>query len=43
VSLHGGLDEGSDNIYGVSNLLEAMAWRIRFPDDDIEAEMVPLS
>ena len=42
-SLHGGSDDGGGGIYGVSNLLGATTWKIRFPDGVIEAGMVPSS
>ena len=38
--LHSDSDEDDGDNYGVSNLLGMMAWRLRFPNDDIKAEMM---
>jgi hypothetical protein len=40
--LLGSSDEGGGDIYA-NNFLGTATWRFRFPDGDIEAEMVPSS
>jgi len=38
--LHNDSDEDEGDNYGISNLLGMMAWRLRFLNDDIKAEMM---